>query len=239
MGFAASHAAQHCVQPTTLCVAADAHVGRLLVKAQVRKGDGTVPKNIVKERPMTTSVSSLARFCRQVRERSIEHQRAFQILTAQNLWGAALSLVRQELDSMIRVIYLLEIKDSVERARLIEDSINGRHWERKTAKGKLTRITDRDMVELALKNHKWIEQVYQYGCNLIHLSDWHDYQNNDPLDNVSEVERQKLRLEIESFHSKRIEGFSFETLKWHAPYAIDKIASNLECYVKDLEKKVA
>jgi hypothetical protein len=69
---------------------------------------------------MTKSNSTLNRFCRQVRQRSEEHQQAFQILRTQNLWGAALSLVRQELDSMIRVIYLLEIEEPIERNRLMK-----------------------------------------------------------------------------------------------------------------------
>ncbi|MCA9993380.1 MAG: hypothetical protein KDE29_20485, partial [Anaerolineales bacterium] len=185
---------------------------------------------------MTTSISTLERFCRQVRERSKEHQQAFQILHHQNLWGAALSLVRQELDSMIRVIYLLEIEEPIERNRLIEDSINGRHWKRQTEKGKWIRITDREMVDLALERHGWITQVYQYGCNLIHLSDWHDYQHSDPVDNLSETERRKLRSEIEDFHVRELGNVSFEMLKWQASYTIDKIASNLECYVKQLEK---
>jgi hypothetical protein len=92
------------------------------------------------------------------------------------------------------------------------------------------------MVDLALERHGWITQVYQYGCNLIHLSDWHDYQKNDPVDNLSETERRTLRLEIEDFHGRELGNVSFEMLKWQAPYTIDKIASNLECYVKQLEK---
>lgn len=162
---------------------------------------------------MTTSISSLDRFCRQVRERSNENQQAFRILRAQNLWGAAPGLVRQELDSMIRVIYLLELEDLIERNRLIEDSITGRHWKRQTRNGNWTRITDREMVDLALERHGWITQVYQYGCNLIHLSDWHDYQSNDPVDNISEADMRNLRLEIESFHGREFGNISFETLK--------------------------
>lgn len=146
-------------------------------------------------------------------------------------------MVRQELDSMIRVIYLLEIEEPSERSRLIEDSINGQHWKRQTEKGKWARITDKDMVDLALERHGWIRQVYEYGCNLIHLSDWHDYQRNDPLNNMSEEERSGLRRKIEDFHDREIGNISFEMLKWHSPYAIDKIASNLECYLKQLERE--
>jgi hypothetical protein len=66
----------------------------------------------------------LRKFCRQVRSRSSENQAAFQILTSAELHAPAIGLLRQELDSMIRVVYLLEL-NAAERFRLIDDSVNG------------------------------------------------------------------------------------------------------------------
>lgn len=186
--------------------------------------------------PLEAARSQLQRFCAQVRDRSRENRTAFALLCKNRLFGPALALVRQELDSMIRVIYLLELADPSERRRLILDSIEGRHWSRPTPKGKAVRITDREMAELALKRHTWVRQVYQFGCNLIHLSDWHGYQTADPTKNMTPDDRASVLEEIERVHAKRFSELTFTALLEHAPFAIEKIADNLECYLKDLEK---
>lgn len=53
------------------------------------------------------NVSSIESFCRQVRSRSKEHQKAIGLLSEAGLAGQMVAILRQELDSMVRVIYLL------------------------------------------------------------------------------------------------------------------------------------
>lgn len=58
--------------------------------------------------PMTEDDPNLgAMFISQVRGRSRENQAAFGILWQQRLLSPAVALVRQELDSMVRVMFLL------------------------------------------------------------------------------------------------------------------------------------
>ncbi len=57
-------------------------------------------------------------FCRLVRERSIEHKKAIHFLFGNRLAGQMLSILRQELDSLVRVIFLLTLDLSV-RSNLI------------------------------------------------------------------------------------------------------------------------
>jgi hypothetical protein len=54
--------------------------------------------------------------------------------------------------------------------------------------------------------------------------------------NMTAQERADILFELEHFHAEEIERLSFRTLLMHAPYAINKIGDNLECYIKDLEK---
>jgi hypothetical protein len=63
-------------------------------------------------------------FLRQVRSRSLEHQRAMQLLARARLAGQMVSVLRQELDSMVRVIYLLT-ESAERREALIDASVRG------------------------------------------------------------------------------------------------------------------
>jgi hypothetical protein len=85
-------------------------------------------------------MKNLQLFCRQVRNRSEEHRRAVQVLQSSALFGQVVSVLRQELDSLIRVIFLLAIKDAEYRADLILASVEGRQW---TRQGKRARITEK------------------------------------------------------------------------------------------------
>src|SRR5438094_8355770 len=106
-------------------------------------------------------MTSLEMFCRQIRARSTEHREAIHLLHGRRLFSQVLAILRQELDSMVRVIYLLSIADKPYRQQLIDASANGEKW---TAKGKKACITDREMVELAQSLHGWTRSVYKFGC---------------------------------------------------------------------------
>jgi hypothetical protein len=175
-------------------------------------------------------------FIRCVEERSHENKAAFALLMQNGLLGPALALVRQELDSMIRVIWLIDSCSQGERTRLIEDALQGKHWQKKTTKGKLVRITDAEMSEAALGRHRWIEQVYRFGCHLVHLSSWHNYRHRDPVKNLAAGEREDVKKSIEDFHQMEIDDLSFSHIEMHAPYAMEKISSNLASYLRELEK---
>ena len=127
-------------------------------------------------------------FCRQVRERSQENRQAMSLLHGAALLGQAVGVLRQELDSMVRVIYLLSVTDRVRRAQLITAAASGKSW--KGAKS--GRVTDREMVELAQELHGWTGSVYRFGCAFIHLSSYHDYKSRDPIEGLDAQERSDL-----------------------------------------------
>jgi hypothetical protein len=62
-------------------------------------------------------MSNLAIFLRQVRSRSLEHQRAKELPASARLAGQMVSMLKQELDSMVRVISQLLCLPSAELAR--------------------------------------------------------------------------------------------------------------------------
>jgi hypothetical protein len=178
-------------------------------------------------------MSELGTFCRQVRQRSQDNRAAIAGLHLAGLTGQVVSVLRQELDSMVRVIYLLAITDVPYRAKLIADSVNGQPW---TQKGKKSRITDREMVDLAQKLHGWTESVYRFGCAFIHLSAFHDYRHRDPLSQLGEAERAAILHHMRVYHGGPMSSSpTFQELAFFLPSVFEKVSANLECYLKDLE----
>ena len=182
-------------------------------------------------------MTSLETFCRQIRARSSEHREAIHLVHGRRLLSQVIAILRQEVDSMVRVIYLLSIADKPYRQQLVDASVNGAKW---TAKGKSGCITDREMVELAQSLHGWTQSVYKFGCAFIHLSSFHDYEHRDPLLALPENERAAILIHMRAYHGGPI-GLDppFEDLVPYLPQVFEKVASNLECYVKQLEAEEA
>lgn len=84
------------------------------------------------------------------------------ILAAYHLRGQMIAMLRQELDSMVRVIYLLKQKTDL-WAALIDSCVRGDRW---GISGKV--VTDKDTVSLATQLHGWSATVYKFACAFIH-----------------------------------------------------------------------
>ena len=155
------------------------------------------------------------------------------LLAHAGLAGQMIAVLRQELDSMVRVIYLLTQK-SERRTALIEASVNGEKWSQDASRAK---VTDKEMVDLAQTLQGWTQSVYKFGCAFIHLSSLHDYNDRDPLAQLSAQERDDILKHCRHYHggpSNSDAGFS--SLVPYLPRVLEKIAGNLECYLAALEK---
>ena len=101
-------------------------------------------------------------FIRQVRARSAENARVFKELARINAPGQMIAVLRQELDSIIRVLYLFQQPKS-RRTELIKESVNGVRWRRADS---TAFVTDREMLELSSKLMGYDKYVYKFGCHL-------------------------------------------------------------------------
>jgi hypothetical protein len=172
-------------------------------------------------------------FCRQIRSRSQEHLQTMKLLATHQIAGQMVAVLRQELDSMVRVIYLLD-KPVARRNQLIVASVNGERWYQENSPKKL--VTDKEMVELAQTLEGWTQSVYKFGCAFIHLSACHDYSDRDPLQLISNEEKQDILYYCCYYHGGPISDTpSFQNLIPYFPDVLKKISSNLECNLKRLE----
>jgi hypothetical protein len=154
-----------------------------------------------------------------------------------DLPGMMASILRQELDSMVRVIYLLSIRNVQERERLIDQALKGDKWTVTTANGKNKKVTDREMVELSNKLQGWSFSVYKFGCSFIHLSNFHDYSASNPFEQIDDEEKYNILSHLRQYHGgPQSDAPKFEELSRYFPKVFEKIAANLDCYISDLEE---
>lgn len=174
-------------------------------------------------------------FCQMIRNRSIQNRDAINQISRSI--SPAISILRQELDSMVRVIYLLN-QTKIERKRLIELTLKGKKWTVLTKNGKYETLTDRKMVSFANTLQGWAEYVYKFGCSFIHLSDFHNYNSTNPFDSISQQDKNNIIRYMTQYHGGSIgKDITIDKFAGYIPAIFNKISSNLECYLNELENK--
>jgi hypothetical protein len=174
-------------------------------------------------------------FCRQVEHRSVENIIAFYMLFPAKLYGNGLSIIGQEIDSMIRVVYLLSIADLAYRNALIRASVSGERW---MHKGTTKVITDRQMVEVATKVEFWVREAYKVRNGFIHLSNFHDYRHRDPLTLITNQDKREILKHLRSWHNcPQQSNPNFEDIVPCLPKVIAKMHSHLSDYIRRLRKQ--
>lgn len=167
-----------------------------------------------------------------MRGRSAQNRDAVSVLAARRLKGHVVGVLRQELDSLIRAIYLLSISDIEERERLARGIVASGELRRPTG----GRIQDRQMLDLANRLHGWAEYVYKFGCAYLHLSHLHDTGGADPFRGIADEERADILRYLRHYHhAPHTDDPTFEDIEPILPLVLQKITSNLEHYIHDLE----
>jgi hypothetical protein len=178
-------------------------------------------------------MSNVETFIRQIQSRSREHQRAMELLAGEHLAGQMVAILRQELDSMVRVIYLLT-QGQEYRSLLIAASVCGQKWTKEDLNG---RVTDKQMIEAAQRLHGWTQSVYKFGCAFIHLSNLHDYNDRDPFLQLAPIERSDILQHCRHYHGgPGADAENFEGLLPFLPRILSKISQNLEGYLEQLQR---
>ena len=177
-------------------------------------------------------------FCAMIRNRTEENRRALNSFSiAHNVLSPAISILRQELDSMVRVIYLLAITERAEQQRLIQDTLLGKRWRVQGDNGKFRNVTDREMVDLAQWLTGWTQSVYRFGCAFIHLSDFHNHFSQNPFEALSGEEKAHILSHMRSYHGGPLhDNPDMRELSMYIPRIFEKIAGNLNCYLEHLER---
>lgn len=172
-------------------------------------------------------------FCRILRERSNEHKIAINLMLQNGLYGQVISILRQELDSMVRVIFLLNETDLSIRSHFIGQTLNNTKW---TWPNSRTIVTDRHMVDLANTLFGWTQSVYKLGCAFIHLSPMNNYKNKNPFLQLTQDEIDDVKQHLNNYHEFPLTcDLTMLTITPYLQRMFTKVSDNLEYYINGLE----
>ena len=178
-------------------------------------------------------MNSIQKYCGIIRSRSEENEKSVLLLHTNGHYGQVMSILRQELDSMVRCIYLLNFSDLTIREILTNQTLDGERWRYPNRRI----ITDRDMVKIANELQGWTASVYKFGCSFIHLSNFHNYKESDPFLSLEESEKNDIKFHLNQYHGYNLENeLTFESIKPYLFQVFDKVKGNLLCYVESLEQ---
>lgn len=178
-------------------------------------------------------MNSIQKYCQIIRNRSEENEESVELLYANGHYGQVMSILRQELDSMVRCIYLLNFSDVEIRELLVNQTLEGERWRYPNRKI----ITDKEMVDIANDLQGWTNSVYKFGCAFIHLSNFHDYKTTDPFESLNQVEKIDIKSHLNQYHGFDLQKeLTFESLIPYLKKVFEKVKGNLLCYVSNLEE---
>lgn len=179
--------------------------------------------------------NSIDKFCHIAKKRSIDNMESFSLLYDARKYGNCFSILRQELDSLVRMIFLLKIDDRSKRLHLMEQTIEGEKWSFRE-NGKKHIITDKDMVDVSDTLFGWAGYVYKFGCGFIHLSNLHNYLEEDPFSKLSLTDKRNI---INFMHQYFLNNLTMSSTTAdfieYLPKIMEKISGNLHCYIQEIK----
>ena len=184
---------------------------------------------------MINEPSEIDRFHRLVQNRTKENMNSVNVLINSGNYSVAIGLLRQEIDTFVRLVYLAKVSD-IEAKQLVSDLVAGKQWQHKSGKG--GRITDREMVNEAKQQYFWVEIAYEFGCKLIHLSEIHDYENIDPFTRISINDKKEIISYLKSYHGYGETNIDIERFINFLPMVINKIQGKVIQYNDQLLKRL-
>jgi hypothetical protein len=92
------------------------------------------------------------------------------------------------------------------------------------------------MVEISSNLQGWTKSVYKFSCAFIHLSNFHDYQINDPFRLIENEEKNDIKNHLNAYHGFDLnKELTFESMVPYLFRVFEKTEENLVCYVNNLE----
>ena len=176
------------------------------------------------------SDSTEIKFCNIVKQRSSENYNSFMMLHKNGLYGNCISILRQELDSYLRIMYLLE---SDKKELFISQTLAGLKWSY-IKNGRKYNITDAIILNNIFDIQGWEKRVYDLGCAFIHLSNFHNYLLVNPFLSLSENDKKSILQFIKDYHGIELQELNINTIIPVLPLVMEKISKNLQCAVESI-----
>lgn len=176
----------------------------------------------------------LEKFIAQVQARSAENQKSFELLYKHECYGVCIGIIRQELDSLQRVSYLIDWDNGYQFRQnafdLVSNNVQIGEWVFLNANGKKQKVRDIDM----LQTGGWEAVVYNFGCGLVHLTDKHLYRDFDPIVKMRDEEKQLTIEYLKKYHGFDKREVNMNDIIQYLPKIYKKIYENIECNLEEI-----
>jgi hypothetical protein len=179
-------------------------------------------------------ISENDEYKKMINHRLEENVKSFKLLYGIKHYGNCISIMCQELDQIIRLLFLLN-SSSNEKKQFINSSINNHKWYIVNSLNKKENITDKMLLKFTETLNGWDKSIYEFGFSFTSLSNNFNYGSKDPIKSMNEADRKKLSDYIIEYHIKDFpEDFSLDDLIPVLPMIIKTISSKLKSYMKKI-----
>ncbi|MDG9674675.1 hypothetical protein [Micromonospora sp. DH14] len=178
-------------------------------------------------------------FARATEARSAEHRQIINIAVENKWWSVTGSLLRMELDSLIRVNYLRTHPH--DRSQILSACVAGLGFgiPRHDGVG-VRRIRDTVMVP----SGGWERRVYDFGNRFVHLTEAHNHTERDPFMALPEDERKVIVEYLDHYHRGKSGvailsvDSAFGDVALYAPHVLEKIADNTRYSLEEVGREI-
>lgn len=179
-------------------------------------------------------ISEKDEYSRLILHRLDENWKSFSILYDLKHYGNCISILCQELDQSIRLLFLLK-RNEFERESFIHSTLNSQKWHLPGNERKKEFITDEMLIDFAQTLTGWERSIYEFGFAFKSLSNSYNYMLKDPIRSLNETERSKIHAYIANYHSADFpSGYKLPDLIPLLPAIFEKLSTNLRSYMKQL-----
>jgi hypothetical protein len=159
-----------------------------------------------------------------------ENWRSFTILFDLKHYGNCISIMCQELDQYIKILFLLKQTKQI-RDQLIHNSINDQKWSIINSDNKKEYITDQKLNEFAGNLVGWEARVFQFGCVFKNISNNFNYMLKDPIKSLDDSERALIHEYIREYHDSSFsKDYTITELVPILPMILKEISDSIRKY---------
>lgn len=163
-----------------------------------------------------------------------ENIKSFDLLYSLKHYGNCISIMCQELDQIVRILYLMNCGiDS--KKQLISSSINNQKWHITHIDNQKEYITDEILVNFSKSLKGWDQSIIEFGYLFKSISVNYNYGLRDPIKSMSEPDRVAIYTYIKNYHVENFPmQFSTDDLIPILPMIMKLIGEKLNDYLNAL-----
>jgi hypothetical protein len=167
-------------------------------------------------------------------QRLDENRKSFDLLYGIKHYGNCISIMCQELDQVMKLLFLLNSPKS-EQIQYIKASINNQKWFITNKEFKKEYLTEDVFTRYSETLDGWDRSIYEFGLSFGNMATTFNYGTRDPIKSIGENDKEKIRNYIVEYHNKNFpKDYDLGILIIELPTIFNRISVNLQSYINRL-----